>query len=440
MNASEAALTLAKGERDTRARGRVLGALGALWGGHRDYARGLALTRESVAALEGSDDRRALAEARVRLGVMLLNVARVTESRGELESARRLFEELGDELGAARTLDVLGMSSALAGDAERGMEQATDAARRLEALGDPVAAVSAIITVGIGEGHFGGYRAGEPVTRRAVALARASGARAAESFAHAVLAQIALPCGHYGVALREATDALEIARALDHREWTGMALSMLGRARLGCADAAGAMRLHEEFRDIAESLGTAIWLGEARSNLAEDLIALGRTAEADALLAAAIAGLGELAFYVVRPLTLRAERELAAGDARGARATARAASALSPTLRVWVEDARRVEGEALAVIEGPAAGLAVLADAEARADAIGAAPARWRAALSQSRLLAEMGRIAESRAAAARALASLDATASEIEDPTLRLSFESSEPMTRARISLGVGP
>jgi hypothetical protein len=58
------------------------------------------------------------------------------------------------------------------------------------------------------------------------------------------------------------------------------------------------MHLHEEFRDIAESLGTAIWFGEARANLAEDLIALGRADEADALLAAAIGGLGDLAFGV----------------------------------------------------------------------------------------------------------------------------------------------
>ena len=339
-----------------------------------------------------------------------------------------------------RTLDVLGMSAALAGDTERGMERATEAARRLEALGDPVAAVSAIITVGICEGHFAGYRAGEPVTRRAIALAQASGARSAESFARAVLAQIALPCGHYGVALREATAALEIARALDHREWTGMALSMLGRARLGCGDAAGALRLHEEFRDIAESLGTALWLGEARGNLAEDLIALGRTADADALLADAIADLGELAFHVVHSVTLRAELELGAGDARAAMTSARAAIALAPSLRVWVEDARRVEGEALAIIEGPDAGLAVLADAERRAGAIGAAPVRWRAALAQSRLLGEMGRSEESRAAAARALVALENTASEIEDPALRRSFESSPPMALARVfATGVG-
>ena len=44
----EAALALAEGETDAVAQGRVLTALGALWGGHRDYARGLELTRRAI--------------------------------------------------------------------------------------------------------------------------------------------------------------------------------------------------------------------------------------------------------------------------------------------------------------------------------------------------------------------------------------------------------
>ena len=45
---TSAAVALAEAARDAPARGRVLGALGALWGGHRDYVRGLALTRDPV--------------------------------------------------------------------------------------------------------------------------------------------------------------------------------------------------------------------------------------------------------------------------------------------------------------------------------------------------------------------------------------------------------
>jgi hypothetical protein len=111
--------------------------------------------------------------------------------------------------------------------------------------------------------------------------------------------------------------------------------------------------------------------------------------------------------------------------------------AVAPALRIFVDEARRVEGEALAVVEGLDAGLAVLADVETRAEAIGAAPLRWRAALAQARLLGEAGRADASRAAAARALLSLEATAAEVDDPALRRSFEAAEPLVRARALVG---
>ena len=50
----EAALALADG--DAVGQGRVLTALGALWGGHRDYARGLDLTRQAVDLLAPAGD------------------------------------------------------------------------------------------------------------------------------------------------------------------------------------------------------------------------------------------------------------------------------------------------------------------------------------------------------------------------------------------------
>jgi hypothetical protein len=77
----EAALALAQEADDTASGARLLGALGMLWGGHKDYQRGLELTRQAVIAAEAATDRRALAEARVRVGVMLLNLARMAESR-----------------------------------------------------------------------------------------------------------------------------------------------------------------------------------------------------------------------------------------------------------------------------------------------------------------------------------------------------------------------
>src|SRR5215510_4385777 len=284
----ETALGRAEARGDTLARGRVLGSLGALWGGHRDYSKGLALIRESVAALSGATDLRAQAEARARLGVMLLNLGRGGESRVELEAARELFEALGDARGQARILDMLGMRAVLTGDYETGMALSEKAVEGLHAVDDLVTESSALVIVSYGHGFRHGWRVGEPYVRRALELAITSGARAGDAFARASIAEIGLPCGRYALARREAEAALAIARAIDHWEWTAMALSMLGRIRVGLGDAEGALRLHEEMREIAERLGTNVWRSEARTNLGEDLIALGRLEEADALLASSV--------------------------------------------------------------------------------------------------------------------------------------------------------
>src|SRR5207253_636324 len=70
----EAALAMARTAGDAGACSDLLGALGELWGGHRDYQRGLELTLEAAQTAEAAGDRRLLAEALVRTGLMHLNL------------------------------------------------------------------------------------------------------------------------------------------------------------------------------------------------------------------------------------------------------------------------------------------------------------------------------------------------------------------------------
>ena len=132
---------------------------------------------------------------------------------------------------------------------------------------------------------------------------------------------------------------------------------------------------------------------------------------------------------------MRARILLDAGDARGALAAAREAAARAPWMRVFVGDARRVEAEALADLEGLEAALPLLREVEALAAQIDTTPLRWRTALALARLLTAAGRHDEARAAARRALAALESVAREL-DPADRASFEASEPMMRARAAL----
>ena len=109
----ETALALAErpaaARRTTTAQIRLLGALGMLWGGHKDYARGAELTRQAVDLAVSSGDDRAQADASVQLGILLLNLLRIEEGRHSLERALACYQELGDAHGQARTLDALGL-------------------------------------------------------------------------------------------------------------------------------------------------------------------------------------------------------------------------------------------------------------------------------------------------------------------------------------------
>lgn len=115
----EAALAITRAAGDGTASAELLGLLGELWGGHRDYRRGLDLTREAVRTAESAGNLRATAEALVRSGLMHLNVAQLGESQRELERALAIFEELGDAAGGARTLDILSMTDALTARLDR---------------------------------------------------------------------------------------------------------------------------------------------------------------------------------------------------------------------------------------------------------------------------------------------------------------------------------
>jgi hypothetical protein len=114
---------------------------------------------------------------------------------------------------------------------------------------------------------------------------------------------------------------------------------------------------------------------------------------------------------------------------------ARDAATRVPWMRVFAGEARRVEAEALAALEGPAVALPILADVEALAAELDAGTMAWRAALAAARLLREAGRHDEARAAAARALSALESTAREL-DPADRALFDASEPVVRARAAL----
>jgi Flp pilus assembly protein TadD len=100
---------------------------------------------------------------------------------------------------------------------------------------------------------------------------------------------------------------------------------------------------------------------------------------------------------------------------------------------VFVADARRIQGEALAALGRLDEALVTLCGAKLEAAALSAEPPRWRACLALGELLRQTGRQDEAAAEFDEALGLLHAVSTSLSDPDLRRSFSESESVTRAR-------
>jgi class 3 adenylate cyclase/tetratricopeptide (TPR) repeat protein len=427
----EAALGLASAAADPLVEARVLGTLAALWGGHKDYDRGLVLSREAVRVAERAGDtaeaRRVSAETRLRVGLMELNLARMTDSRQELGRALALFRELGDVGGEARALDALSMAHLVSGDLDGAIGHAQEAIPRLVQVGDRNTETSCRANLAWSLLYRGRRAEGEPSIAQALELARAIGARAQEAYVHASASSLLEPYGEWGRSFAESETALAIARELGHREWTAAALSALGRVRRNCGDTAGARAGHEEMLGIARELGTTLWIADALSELGHDLVAAGELGEGERRLAEAIDAAREALQFTVRPrvalmeLTLRTGRPADALD-QWAQLPLSAAQ-----FAVYALDARRVEAEALATLGRSDEVEARLRAVRADAATLGGIPAGWRASLALARLLEAAGRRDEAQAARADARRGLDKVAAGLTGaPDLLRGFKAS--------------
>ncbi len=426
----EAALALARETRGALDEARVLGNLAALWGGHKDYDRGLALGREAVAAAERAGDapegQRAVAESRLHVGLMEVNLARLGAGRLELERALERFRQVGDGGGEGRALDALAMATALAGELDTAVTHAQAALPRLAAAGDRQTEASCMASLAFVLFYRGRRAEGEAAREEALARARAIGARAQEAAVHSITGELVEPFGDWGLALSEASAGLAGARALGHREWTVAGLGTLGRLHRYCGDVAGARRLHEEMLAIARDLRTTLWIAEAVGEVGQNAAAAG-TADAAGLLAEAVALAGEATKFATRAALDLAELGLRQGGAGAALEAAREFQRRYSEFAVFVADARRIEGEALAALGQLADGEARLRQAKAETAALGALPGGWRASLALARLLDRTGRADEAGLARADARRLLERVAAGLSGvPDLLRGFRAS--------------
>jgi class 3 adenylate cyclase/tetratricopeptide (TPR) repeat protein len=435
----EAALVLAEQADDDAARVRLLGALGMLWSGHKDYQQGIEWTTRAVALADETGNSRARADASVQLAIQCLNVTRLDDGRRALEDAVSLYRDLDDAHGQARALDILGLFACLDGRLDDGNALLLDARDRLLALGDRGGAVSAGSMRGIPL-FMGGQRAeAERWMRDVTALAEELGAPAAESFSWMIVAEGRDPYGAYTRADEAGQRALAIAREIDHREWTLAALGPIGRVKRGRGDLDGALRCHEEMLEIARAVGSGLWTVEALANVAYDRLALGdldgaRAACDEACEMGGPYQKGSLNAWITRAILLLHEGRPA--DAlEEVRATRRRIAAFLVRLPELVV----LEGVALErlgqIAEAEAQYRAALDDART----VGAAVGLAQAARALGDLLTGTGRADEAVALRATVEAELDALAGALDEPDLRRTLAAQPvlyaPMPSSRVA-----
>ena len=428
----EAAVAIAREIGDTGACAGLLGTLGELWGGHRDYQRALELTQEAARTAEIAGDRRAAAEALLRTGLMHLNLAHLVLSQRELERALAIFEEIGDEHGAARTIDVLGMSDGILGQIERAIEREREALRRLERLGERAAQPSVITNIGFWLAFTGRRAEAEPFLRRGLQAAVELGAGADEAYAHMSLSWMLEQYGELGAALHECEVALGLARRIGHREWTASALAGAGRIARICGAPARARDLHEEMLATARELGTALWIAGALGELGEDLVALGDLERSERCLQEALAPAREAVEFTLIARLALADLRLAQRRPAEALETAEQAEREAGDYRAWRLEAGRLGAEARRALGRGEEAESRLRDVETEARSYGFSPVIWRAALARADLLAARGLTEEARTLRAEVRMHLERVAADL-PPDLRASFEAGPLLARVR-------
>ena len=368
---------------------------------------------------------------------VLLNLVRMTESRRELQAALALFQELGDDLGAARTQEILAMNLQLSGHADAAIVQLERALDLLRAAGDRRTEIPALVSLGSAYAWTRGADEGLACLRRGVEIAQALEARSDEAFMRAAIADFGMAFGEYGRGYHEASRALDIARELGHLEWTAYALGALGRILAECGLVREARPLHDEQLRIARELGTTIWIADALGNLGQDLLIAGDLEAAARQLETAVETAGECTAKAVFPLLALGEIALRRRQAADALAVVARFRIVAANYRVLLHEARRIEGEAWSAQGRHAEAEAALREVLRAAETHGLQPTGWRAGVALATALGALGREGEARREAAVVVAALDAFAQALTPEPLARAFRETAIVRRARTLAG---
>ncbi len=261
----EEALCISRSHSDQSTEQQALYFLSGLYAS-QDYSHAMEMAEQSLALARFLKDPRREALSLNRLGNILTNVLRLSESRLLHEEALHIFERLDDQWGSADSLDLMAMNHYLSGDVVEARALFRQAASIFESLDDPERLASSITSRGLYlaviDGPCGCDASPDDFridAKQGLTLCREIGWRPGETYALVALACAEIGAGDYGQAQAFAEAALTVATEIDHQQWQVIALLTLGLLRVDLLDNIGAIEHFSEALDLAETLGSTQW-------------------------------------------------------------------------------------------------------------------------------------------------------------------------------------
>ncbi len=430
----EQAISLAEAEGDHTTRWRALLDLGLFWSS-RDFQQSGPYLRAALDVAREHGDAAALGHSLNRLGNWYSNTGDIDMARQMGEEALATFRAAGNQEGEAQTLDVLGMTSYQALELARGAAYYRQAIPLLQAIGDRRILTSALASIQIGSGTYQtdmlppvlSLKEGSEYGEQALALARQSGSRSAESYALWHLVLSLGPQGEYARALTYGREALTIAHDTGHTQWDVAALCALSTWFLDLLATDDALRYLARAAARLPEIRSKLWDGQVDSLLLDTFVCARRIDEAAKLVASLPPSKLEMctSFGDCQRYTSIAEFRLAQGDldrtfAMLARLAEVAEHAVpgGAALRLI-----RLRGRALAAAGDHEEAIRCLRGAEALARQRGNLSYTWRLNVDLAAVLLAAAARDAARMAAGQAIEIIESLAPRIPEQPLREQF-----------------
>jgi CHAT domain-containing protein/Tfp pilus assembly protein PilF len=179
------------------------------------------------------------------------------EARDLANRALAIYRALGDEIGAARAIGMLGYFYMGSGDSAEALRWLTDSLSLNRKVGNATQEASSLVNIGIVHARTGQSERAQDAFLRALALARTLHLTGAVGFALNNLGIVTKTLGDYRLSLSYYEQALSLARSTANSTFEATILNNLGNLYRLLGEPRRALTTHEEALTLARRTGSA---------------------------------------------------------------------------------------------------------------------------------------------------------------------------------------